>query len=93
MESIGHAWLPQVYHTHLSQVLRTVRVVAVDVPPLALVQPVAIVDDADLSKTTVGASFDYGVAHSSFVEPARRAHMKPCAGGEQSQTQMIVLND
>lgn len=42
----------------------TVRVVAVHVPFLTFVQPVAIVDDANLAKPTVGPSFDNRVAHS-----------------------------
>lgn len=42
----------------------TVGVVAVHVPFLTFVEPVAVVDDADLAEPTVGPSFDNRVAHT-----------------------------
>lgn len=51
------------YQTGLLSVL-TVWVVAVHVPFLTFVHPVAIVDDADLAKPTVGPCFDNRVAHT-----------------------------
>lgn len=54
----------------------TVWVVAVHVPFLTFVQPVSIVDDAHLPKSTVGTSFNDGVANAPFVEPSGRTHVE-----------------
>lgn len=56
--------------------LLTVGVVAVDVPSFTLVQPVPVVDDTNLPKTTVGTSFDDRVAYTTFVIPPSRTHVK-----------------
>lgn len=54
----------------------TVWVVAVRVPPLTLVQPISVVNDADLPKAAVGAGLDDGVAHAAVEQPSGRTHVK-----------------
>lgn len=60
----------------------TVGVVAVHVPLLTFVQPVAIVDDADLAEPTVGPSFDNRVAHTPWTKPSGCTDMKTCTRAE-----------
>lgn len=57
-------------------VILTVWVVAVNIPFLTFVQPVSIVNYANLPKTTVGSGFNDWVANASFVKPSSSADMK-----------------
>lgn len=66
--------LYQVYHKEKCTL--TVWIVAVHIPSLTLVQPISIVNNADLPKATVGTCFDDGVANTTFFEPSSCAHME-----------------
>lgn len=66
-------------------------VVAVHIPSLTFVQPVSVVDDANLPKATVGASFDNGVANTSFVEPSGCTHMETWTRAEKYQFYATIL--
>lgn len=57
-------------------VILTVWVVAVNIPFLTFVQPVSVVNYANLPKTTVGSGFNDWVANTSFVKPSSSADMK-----------------
>lgn len=54
----------------------TVWVVAVRVPSLTFVQPISIVNDANLSKATMSTSFDDGVADAAVEKPSGCTNMK-----------------
>lgn len=58
------------------KVILTVWVVAVNIPFLTFVQPVSVVNYANLPKTTVGSGFNDWVANASFVKPSSSADMK-----------------
>lgn len=63
----------------------TVWVVAVRVPSLTFVQPISIVNDANLSKTTMSTSFDDGVADAAVEKPSGCTNMKTWAKQEKFQ--------
>lgn len=54
----------------------TVWIVAVHIPSFTFVQPISVVNNADLPKATVGTCFDDGVANTTFFEPSSCTHME-----------------
>lgn len=57
-------------------VLLTIRVVAVDIPLLAFVQPITVIDNSNLSISTVGSRFHDGIPDTAFIKPSSCTHMK-----------------
>lgn len=54
----------------------TVWIVTVHIPSLTLVQPIPVVNNADLPKATFGTCFDDGVANATVFKPSGCTHME-----------------